>query len=166
MSEVAAMRRRTMPGSTTIALLAVFAVFVLLFLAGVGFGSTWIGLDTVTGVLLGGGDRTDRLVVLQLRLPRVLAAAIAVKVAPLDIAKLFQLGQGSVGGGFGQVGKFGQAALAQAIFGPQDAQKNPVPEGDILLRQPDTERAREPARRKPRQMGDPLMAVIRQESGF
>lgn len=77
MSEVAAMRRRTMPGSTTIALLAVFAVFVLLFLAGVGFGSTWIGLDTVTGVLLGGGNRTDRLVVLQLRLPRVLAAAIA-----------------------------------------------------------------------------------------
>ncbi|MEQ8600062.1 MAG: iron ABC transporter permease [Devosia sp.] len=77
MSEVAAMRRRTMPGPTTIALLAVFAIFVLLFLAGVGFGSTWIPLDTVTGVLLGGGERTDRLVVLQLRLPRVLAAAIA-----------------------------------------------------------------------------------------
>ncbi|GAB5427539.1 MAG: iron ABC transporter permease [Devosia indica] len=77
MSAVAAMRRRTMPGPTTIALLAVFAVFVLLFLAGVGFGSTWIPLDTVAGVLLGGGERTDRLVVLQLRLPRVLAAAIA-----------------------------------------------------------------------------------------
>ena len=77
MSEVAAMRRRTMPGPTTIALLAVFAIFVLLFLAGVGFGSTWIPLDTVIGVLLGGGERTDRLVVLQLRLPRVLAAAIA-----------------------------------------------------------------------------------------
>jgi iron complex transport system permease protein len=77
MSAVAAMRRRTMPNPTTIALLAVFAVFVLLFLAGVGFGSTWIPLDTVTSVLLGGGERTDRLVVLQLRLPRVLAAAIA-----------------------------------------------------------------------------------------
>ena len=77
MSAVAAMRRRTIPKPTTIALLAVFAVFVLLFLAGVGFGSTWIPLDTVTSVLLGGGERTDRLVVLQLRLPRVLAAAIA-----------------------------------------------------------------------------------------
>tara|TARA_R100000365_G_C2732088_1_gene62162 strand:+ start:89 stop:1132 length:1044 start_codon:yes stop_codon:yes gene_type:complete len=77
MSAVAAMRCRTIPKPTTIALLAVFAVFVLLFLAGVGFGSTWIPLDTVTSVLLGGGERTDRLVVLQLRLPRVLAAAIA-----------------------------------------------------------------------------------------
>lgn len=55
----------------------VAAVFALLFLAGVGFGSTWIPLETVANVLFGGGERTERLVVLQLRLPRVAAAAIA-----------------------------------------------------------------------------------------
>ncbi|MFC3706298.1 FecCD family ABC transporter permease [Devosia honganensis] len=57
--------------------LVVAAVFVLLFLAGIGFGSTWVPLDTVANVLLGGGARTERLVVLQLRLPRVAAAALA-----------------------------------------------------------------------------------------
>lgn len=77
MSDLSIARRRTMTAPAGIAVLAVLAVFVLLFLAGVGFGSTWIPLDTVTSVLLGGGERTDRLVVLQLRLPRVLAAAIA-----------------------------------------------------------------------------------------
>lgn len=53
------------------------ALFVLLLLSGVGFGSTWIGLDHVAGVLLGGGEKMDRLVVLTLRLPRVVAAALA-----------------------------------------------------------------------------------------
>jgi iron complex transport system permease protein len=57
--------------------LAVAIVFALLFLAGIGFGSTWIPLETVAQVLLGGGEKTERLVVLQLRLPRVAAAAIA-----------------------------------------------------------------------------------------
>ncbi len=52
-------------------------VFVLLFLAGIGFGSTWIPLETVANVLLGGGEKTEKLVVLQLRMPRVAAAAIA-----------------------------------------------------------------------------------------
>ena len=56
--------------------LVVLAVFVLLVLLGIGFGSTWIPLDTVLHVLLGGGERTERLVVLQLRMPRVAAAAI------------------------------------------------------------------------------------------
>lgn len=55
----------------------VAAVFALLFMAGIGFGSTWIPLETVGQVLLGGGEKTSRLVVLQLRLPRVAAAAIA-----------------------------------------------------------------------------------------
>jgi ABC-type Fe3+-siderophore transport system, permease component len=55
----------------------VAAIFVLLFLAGIGFGSTWIPLEHVAHVLFGGGDKTERLVVLQLRLPRVAAAAIA-----------------------------------------------------------------------------------------
>lgn len=57
--------------------LAVAAVFALLFLAGIGFGSTWIPLDTVANVLLGSGEKTEKLVVLQLRLPRVAAAALA-----------------------------------------------------------------------------------------
>ena len=77
MSDLVIGRRRTLAGPATVALLVVSVAFLLLFLAGVGFGSTWIPLDTVTSVLLGGGERTDRLVVLQLRLPRVLAAAIA-----------------------------------------------------------------------------------------
>jgi len=65
---------RLRPGVVT---LCVAAVFVLLFLAGIGFGSTWIPLETVAHVLLGGGEKTAKLVVLQLRLPRVAAAAIA-----------------------------------------------------------------------------------------
>ena len=48
-----------------------------LTLAGIGFGSTWIAPETVLEVLAGGGERSARLVVLQLRLPRVAAAAIA-----------------------------------------------------------------------------------------
>ncbi|KQN78427.1 iron ABC transporter permease [Devosia sp. Leaf64] len=57
--------------------LIVFALFVLLGLAGIGFGSTWISLDKVVHVIFGGGERSERLVVLQLRMPRVMAAAIA-----------------------------------------------------------------------------------------
>jgi iron complex transport system permease protein len=61
----------------TAATIIVVSVFVLTFLVGVGFGSTWVPLDTVANVLLGGGERSERLVVVQLRLPRVAAAAIA-----------------------------------------------------------------------------------------
>lgn len=57
--------------------LIVFALFVLLGLAGIGFGSTWISLDKVAHVIFGGGEKSERLVVLQLRMPRVMAAAIA-----------------------------------------------------------------------------------------
>ena len=57
--------------------LIVFALFVLLGLAGIGFGSTWVSLDKVVQVIFGGGERSERLVVLQLRMPRVLAAVIA-----------------------------------------------------------------------------------------
>jgi iron complex transport system permease protein len=60
-----------------VTVLGVAAVFVLLVLCGVAFGSTWIPLETVAQVLLGSGEKTDRLVVLQLRMPRVAAAAIA-----------------------------------------------------------------------------------------
>ena len=57
--------------------LGVAAVFVLLVLCGIAFGSTWMPLETVAHVLLGGGEKTEKLVVLQLRMPRVAAAAIA-----------------------------------------------------------------------------------------
>lgn len=60
-----------------IAMAVVGGVFVLLFMAGIAFGSTWIPLDTVANVLLGGGEKTDKLVVLQLRMPRVALATIA-----------------------------------------------------------------------------------------
>ena len=76
MSDIAAMARARFvrPGVTV---LGVAAVFVLLVLCGVAFGSTWIPLETVAQVLLGSGEKTDRLVVLQLRMPRVAAAVIA-----------------------------------------------------------------------------------------
>lgn len=64
-------------GPVTLAVALVTAVFIALFLAGVGFGSTWMPLETVAHVLLGGGERAERLVVLQLRMPRVAAAALA-----------------------------------------------------------------------------------------
>ncbi len=51
--------------------------FVLLALSGVAFGSTWIPLDQVTRVILGAGEKTQNLIVLQLRLPRVVIAALA-----------------------------------------------------------------------------------------
>jgi iron complex transport system permease protein len=76
MSDIAlAPRPAALRPSATV--LTVAAVFVLLFLAGIGFGSTWIPLENVANVLLGGGEKTEKLVVLQLRLPRVAAAAIA-----------------------------------------------------------------------------------------
>lgn len=53
------------------------ATFVLLALSGVAFGSTWIPLDQVAGVLAGFGEKTQNIIVLQLRLPRVVIAALA-----------------------------------------------------------------------------------------
>ncbi|HEY4199548.1 MAG TPA: iron ABC transporter permease [Devosiaceae bacterium] len=50
---------------------------LLLALGGVAFGSTWISLDKIISVLLGGGDKTARLIVLQLRMPRVVIALLA-----------------------------------------------------------------------------------------
>lgn len=67
-------RRRSGPAFVVV---AVMAAFGLLFLAGIAFGSTWIPFDTVANVLVGGGEKTDKLVVLQLRMPRVVLAAIA-----------------------------------------------------------------------------------------
>lgn len=58
-------------------LLAIVCIFVLLALCGVAFGSTWIPLDQVAATVLGAGDKTQKLIVLQLRLPRVVIAALA-----------------------------------------------------------------------------------------
>lgn len=69
-----AIRRRPTPAFVVV---AVAAVFLLLFLAGIGFGSTWIPVDAVTNVLLGGGEKSEKLVVLQLRMPRVVLATAA-----------------------------------------------------------------------------------------
>ena len=51
--------------------------FVLLALSGVAFGSTWLPLEQVFAVIVGAGEKTQRLIVLQLRLPRVVIAALA-----------------------------------------------------------------------------------------
>lgn len=50
---------------------------VLMALAGVAFGSSRLGFDRILSVLAGGGEKTERLIVLQLRLPRVVIAILA-----------------------------------------------------------------------------------------
>jgi iron complex transport system permease protein len=60
---------------TTVAILA--GGMLLLTLASTAFGSTWLPLDRILAVLVGAGERTEQLIVLQLRLPRVLLAALA-----------------------------------------------------------------------------------------
>lgn len=60
-----------------LALAIMGAAFVLLGLSGVAFGSTWIPLDQVGSVLAGFGEKTQNIIVLQLRLPRVVIAALA-----------------------------------------------------------------------------------------
>jgi iron complex transport system permease protein len=52
-------------------------VVVVLALSGVAFGSSWIPIDRVAAVILGAGDKTQSLIVLQLRLPRVVIAILA-----------------------------------------------------------------------------------------
>jgi iron complex transport system permease protein len=60
-----------------LALMLMSGAAVLLALCGVAFGSSWIPLDQVASVILGAGDKTQKLIVLQLRLPRVVIAALA-----------------------------------------------------------------------------------------
>lgn len=55
----------------------IVAAFVVLVLLGIAFGSTWQPLDRILTVLLGGGEKTEKLIVLQLRMPRVALAALA-----------------------------------------------------------------------------------------
>jgi len=53
------------------------ALAVLMALAGVAFGSSWLGFDRIVQVIAGGGEKTERLIVLQLRMPRVVIAILA-----------------------------------------------------------------------------------------
>ena len=50
---------------------------LLLALSGVAFGSSWIPLDQVLAVIVGAGEKTQNIIVLQLRLPRVVIAVLA-----------------------------------------------------------------------------------------
>lgn len=78
------------------------AVAIVLALAALSFGAAGVTPDRVLAVLAGGGDRLDRFVVLDLRLPRILAALL-------------------VGVAF---------ALAGAVF--QSTLRNPLASPDIL----------------------------------
>lgn len=53
------------------------AVAVIVALLGVAFGSTWVPMDRILAVVFGQGARTENLIVLQLRLPRVVIAILA-----------------------------------------------------------------------------------------
>ncbi|MBT1159040.1 iron ABC transporter permease [Aminobacter anthyllidis] len=52
-------------------------ITVALALCGIGFGSTWIDPGRIVEILIGEGTRGERVVVLQLRAPRVAIAALA-----------------------------------------------------------------------------------------
>jgi iron complex transport system permease protein len=100
-ADVAAVRRadrRTR--ATVVAAGAVIAIVVAL--GALSFGAAGVTPDRVLAVLLGGGERLDRFVVLELRLPRILAALL-------------------VGIAF---------ALAGAVF--QSTLRNPLASPDIL----------------------------------
>jgi iron complex transport system permease protein len=89
--------------------------FVLLALSGVAFGSTWIALDQVASVILGAGDRTQKIIVLQLRLPRVAIAILAgggMAVAGFMLQKITRNSLASPG----VLGVIDGAALGVVIF--------------------------------------------------
>ena len=90
-------------------------VFVLLVLGGVAFGSTWMAFDQVAGVILGGGDKTQKIIVLQLRLPRVAIAILAgggIAVAGFLLQKITRNSLASPG----VLGVIDGAALGVVIF--------------------------------------------------
>lgn len=99
--DVAAVRRTDRRRRTVIVAIG-GAVAVAIALSALSFGAAGVTPDRVIAVLFGGGDRLDRLVVLDLRLPRILAALL-------------------VGVAF---------ALAGAVF--QSTLRNPLASPDIL----------------------------------
>ncbi|KKB77082.1 iron ABC transporter permease [Devosia limi DSM 17137] len=89
--------------------------FVLLALSGVAFGSTWIPLDQVAATILGAGEKTQKIIVLQLRLPRVVIAALAgggMAVAGFLLQKITRNSLASPG----VLGVIDGAALGVVIF--------------------------------------------------
>lgn len=91
------------------------AVFVLLALAGVAFGSTWIPMEQVAAVIAGFGKKTQNIIVLQLRLPRVVIAALAgggIAVAGFLLQKITRNSLASPG----VLGVIDGAALGVVIF--------------------------------------------------
>lgn len=91
------------------------AVFVLLALAGVAFGSTWIPMEQVAAVIAGFGEKTQNIIVLQLRLPRVVIAALAgggIAVAGFLLQKITRNSLASPG----VLGVIDGAALGVVIF--------------------------------------------------
>ena len=60
-----------------LALVIIALVFALLVLSAVALGSTWIPFEQIIGVIFGAGEKTQKVIVLQLRLPRVVIAILA-----------------------------------------------------------------------------------------
>jgi len=71
--DILAMRQRR----ALMVALGFFVLLCLFVLLGVGLGSSWISPDRVLSVLFGGGEKTEKLIILQLRLPRVVIALLA-----------------------------------------------------------------------------------------
>lgn len=98
-----------------LALALLCGAFLLLAACGVALGSTWIPLEQVVSVILGAGEKTERLIVLQLRLPRVVIAALAgggMAVAGFLLQKITRNALASPG----VLGVIDGAALGVVIF--------------------------------------------------
>jgi iron complex transport system permease protein len=96
-------------------LVLLICVGMILALSGVAFGSSWIPLDQVAAVILGAGEKTQKLIVLQLRLPRVVIAALAgggMAVAGFLLQKITRNALASPG----VLGVIDGAALGVVIF--------------------------------------------------
>lgn len=69
-----ASRRASTPWLVPAILLAILAVFALVMVFSIGFGSTPITPDRVISAVLGLGSRTEQVIILKLRMPRALLA--------------------------------------------------------------------------------------------
>ncbi|GLQ56775.1 FecCD family ABC transporter permease [Devosia nitrariae] len=115
MTAIAARPARPGVARAPLVLTAMVVLFAVLGLSGVAFGSTWIPLEDVARVILGFGDKTQNLIVLQLRLPRVVAAILsggAIAVAGYLLQKVTRNELASPG----VLGVVDGAALGVVIF--------------------------------------------------
>lgn len=95
--------------------IAALAIAVGTAVLGIALGSTWVAPEKVVSVLLGGGDRKDQLIVLQLRMPRVAIAVLsggAIAVAGYLLQKVTRNSLASPG----VLGVLDGAALGVVIF--------------------------------------------------